>query len=71
MRQFISGFAACYAATAIIFGLGSVGMGPPAMNIAGHVYYAVVWPAWPISAGLHHLVVPIPNWAFTFKSEQR
>lgn len=66
MRNFWLGVASMYAATALLFSISSAFAMPPAMNVWGHIYYGVLWPAWPLSAAANTNIVPIPTWAFTF-----
>ena len=66
MRNFWLGVLSMYVATALLFSIASAFAMPPAMNIYGHIYYGVLWPAWPLSSIANTMVVPIPTWAFTF-----
>lgn len=65
MKNFLLGLATAYAITATLFMWAAPDM--PALNWKGRVYYGAVWPAWPLSAATGRLVVPIPNWCFTFE----
>lgn len=66
MRNFLLGVLAMYMATALLFSFSMAFAGPKAMTSAGLVYYGLTWPAWPISNIVGKLVIPIPNWAFSF-----
>jgi hypothetical protein len=64
-RGFFAGLLTAYVLTAVLFASAAPNM--PALNWKGRTYYGVVWPAWPLSAALNRLVVPIPSWCFTFE----
>lgn len=66
MRNFLFGLATAYAAFGLFFGV-AMQRRIPAVNVAGVVYYAAVWPGMFAAGGFGTPSPPIPSWAFTFK----
>lgn len=66
MKNFFFGVFTMYMITAMLFALCISFTGPRAMNALGAMYYGILWPAWPISTMVGEMVVPIPEWVFTF-----
>lgn len=64
MKNFFMGMLTMYMVTALLFSISASYAGPKAMNGYGIAYYGLIWPAWPLSAMVDKLVVPIPMWMF-------
>ena len=66
MRRILIGVAGVY------LGIGAalstfLGYACPAVSVAGHIYYALAWPAFVAAGGFHAPQPPIPAWCFNFK----